>query len=96
METGDSLCCLPWPRYHNRFTYSKNYIMKKNMGNLDRVIRLAVVAIIVILYFTQVISGTVAIVLGVVAGIFFLTSLVSFCPLYAIAGLSTCKVKESS
>ncbi len=96
METSNSLYHLSWPRYHNRFTYSKNYIMKKNMGNLDRIIRLAVVAIVAILYFTQVIDGTTAIVLGVIAGIFLLTSLVSFCPLYAIVGLSTCKVKETN
>lgn len=68
--------------------------MKKNMGNTDRLIRLVIAAIVVLLYFTNVISGTVAIVLGVVAAIFLLTSLVNFCPLYAPFGISTCKVKE--
>ena len=70
--------------------------MKKNMGNIDRIIRLAVAALVAVLYFTGTIGGTLAIVLGVIAGIFVLTSLVSFCPLYSIVGLSTCKVKESA
>ncbi len=63
--------------------------MKKNMGNLDRILRLVVAAVIAILYFTNTISGTVAIVLGVLAIIFALTSTISFCPLYLPFGLST-------
>ncbi len=70
--------------------------MKKNMGNTDRVIRAAIVALIAALYYTEVISGTVAIILGVVAVIFLATSLLSFCPLYAIFGISTCPVKSES
>jgi hypothetical protein len=68
--------------------------MKKNMGNADRIIRVIIAVIIASLYFTNVISGTLGIVLLVLAGIFVLTSLMSFCPLYAPFGLSTCKVKE--
>lgn len=68
--------------------------MKKNMGGTDRIIRLVVAAAIVGLFFTNIISGTLAIVLLVVAGIFVLTSTVSFCPLYAMVGLSTCPVRE--
>lgn len=63
--------------------------MKKNMGNLDRILRLVVAVVIAILYFTNTISGTVAIVLGVLAIIFALTSTISFCPLYLPFGLST-------
>lgn len=59
------------------------------MGNLDRILRLVVAAVIAILYFTNTISGTVAIVLGVLAIIFALTSTISFCPLYLPFGLST-------
>ncbi|NND63795.1 MAG: DUF2892 domain-containing protein [Flavobacteriaceae bacterium] len=70
--------------------------MKKNMGNTDRIIRFLAAATVLILYFTGYISGTLAIVLLVVAGIFILTSFVSFCPLYAPFGLSTCKVKPKS
>ena len=63
--------------------------MKKNMGTADRVIRLIVAAIIAALYFANVISGVTATVLLVLAGIFILTSFISFCPLYLPFGLST-------
>ena len=69
--------------------------MKKNMGNLDRAIRLLLMVAIAVLYYTGVISGTLAIVLGVVAGIFLLTSLVSFCPLYAALGLRSRKATDA-
>jgi hypothetical protein len=68
--------------------------MKKNMGTADRVIRFLVAAVIVALYFLNVISGTLGIVLLVVGGIFLLTSFISFCPLYTIVGLSTCPAKK--
>ncbi|MBK8657909.1 MAG: DUF2892 domain-containing protein [Bacteroidetes bacterium] len=67
--------------------------MKPNMGTLDRVMRLVAAAIVIALYFMNVISGTVAIGLLVLAGIFILTSLISFCPLYLPFGLSTKKEK---
>ncbi|MEO5943140.1 MAG: DUF2892 domain-containing protein [Ferruginibacter sp.] len=69
--------------------------MKKNMGNADRIIRFMVAAVVAILYFTNVISGTLAIVLGVVAIIFILTSFISFCPVYTLLGINTCPVKKS-
>ncbi len=65
------------------------------MGSADRIIRLLIVAVIIVLYFTNVISGTLAIILGVVAAIFLLTSLVSFCPLYSLVGLSTCPAEQN-
>ena len=68
--------------------------MKQNMGNIDRVIRILVAVVIAVLYFTGIISGTAAIVLLVLAGIFILTSLVSFCPLYLPFGLSTRKKEK--
>lgn len=64
--------------------------MKKNMGSADRIIRILVAAVIATLFFTNVITGTLGIVLLVLAGVFVLTSVVSFCPLYAPFGLSTC------
>lgn len=70
--------------------------MKKNMGSADRIIRVIIAAIIAVLYFTNVVSGTLGIVLLVLAGIFLATSLISFCPLYAPFGLSTCATKEKS
>jgi|UniRef100_UPI004048CCF7 hypothetical protein len=68
--------------------------MKVNMGNADRVIRVLLAAVIAILFFTNIITGTVGIVLLSLAGVFVLTSLVSFCPLYTIFGLSTCPMKK--
>lgn len=65
--------------------------MKKNMGVSDRVIRTLVAAVITVLYFTNVVSGTIGIVLLVLAAVFLLTSFISFCPLYAPFGISTCK-----
>lgn len=69
--------------------------MKKNMGTTDRVIRLIIAAVIGVLYYTGTISGTLGIVLLVLAGVFVLTSFVSFCPLYLPFGLSTCPNKNS-
>ena len=63
--------------------------MKKNMGSADKVIRILVAIVIVGLYFGNLISGTVAIVLLILAGIFVVTSFVSFCPLYLPFGIST-------
>ncbi len=67
--------------------------MTKNMGGTDKLIRLTIAAVIAVLYFTENISGTLAIILGVVAVIFALTSLINFCPLYTILGVNTCKIK---
>jgi hypothetical protein len=65
--------------------------MKKNMGIADRVIRAIVAVLIAILYFANIITGTLAIVLLIFACILLLTSVVSFCPLYMPFGLRTCK-----
>ena len=70
--------------------------MKKNMGTIDKVVRVTIAAIIAILYFTNVITGTLGIVLLILAGVLVLTSLISFCPIYRIFGLSTCPVKIQS
>lgn len=68
--------------------------MKKNMGNLDRIVRVAVALIVAVLYFSQIITGTLATVLLVLGGIFVATSFVSFCPLYTLVGFSTCPVNN--
>ena len=70
--------------------------MKKNMGSTDKMVRLVVAVLIAVLYYTNVISGTVALVLGALAIVFALTSFMSFCPLYVPFGISTCKVNEES
>ncbi|NRD21009.1 DUF2892 domain-containing protein [Winogradskyella eckloniae] len=68
--------------------------MKKNMGNTDKIIRFAIAIVVGILFFTGTISGTFGIILLVLAGVFVLTSLVSFCPLYTIFGLRSCPIEE--
>ncbi len=65
--------------------------MKKNMGIIDITIRLVIAALVIVLYFTHVISGTLAIILLIFAGIFIVTSFFSFCPLYLPFGISTRK-----
>ena len=67
--------------------------MKPNMGTADRIIRILVAAVIAILYFTGTVSGTLGIVLLVLAAVFVATSVVSFCPLYAPFGIRTCPKK---
>ena len=65
--------------------------MKKNMSNLDRILRVAIAVGVAVLYFTNVISGTWAIILGILAVVFLLTSLVGTCPLYMPFKFSTRK-----
>jgi hypothetical protein len=65
--------------------------MKKNMGSVDKGIRILVAVIIAVLYFTNQISGVLAIILGIFAVIFLVTSLFGFCPLYLPFKLSTLK-----
>lgn len=67
--------------------------MKKNMGAADKAIRLLTAIAIAVLYFTNLISGTLAIILGILAVVFVLTSFMSFCPLYLPFGINTLKKK---
>jgi hypothetical protein len=64
------------------------------MGNADRIVRILIAAVVAVLYFTNVISGTLGIVLMVIAAVFVLTSLVRFCPLYTIFGIKTCPANK--
>lgn len=61
------------------------------MGTADRIIRILIAAVFAYLYFGGVVTGTLGLVLVILGGVFVLTSLVSFCPLYAPFGISTCK-----
>ena len=61
------------------------------MGTTDKVIRILVAVIILVLYFTHVISGTLAVILLILAGVFVVTSLLGLCPLYLPFGLNTRK-----
>lgn len=67
--------------------------MKKNIGNLDKFIRILIAAIIVVLYIGEIVSGILGFVLLFLAGAFILTSFLSFCPLYKPFGLTTRKRK---
>ena len=65
--------------------------MKKNMGTIDRAIRVILAIVVAVLYFTNAITGTVAIILGIFAIIFIITSFIGFCPLYGPLKISTKK-----
>lgn len=65
------------------------------MGIADRVIRILIAVAIAALYFTGIISGTLGIILMIVAIVFLLTSFIKVCPAYMPFGISTCKTKES-
>lgn len=67
--------------------------MKANMGSTDRILRTLLAVVIGVLYFTGTITGTLGIVLLVLAVVFLLTSFISFCPLYAPFGINTCAKK---
>ncbi len=68
--------------------------MKKNMGNVDKAIRIIIALTIGLLYFTNIIQETIGIILLALSAVFILTSLISFCPLYTIFGLKTCPNKN--
>lgn len=65
--------------------------MTSNMGKTDKAIRILIALTIGLLIYFKVVTGTIATVLLVIAGVFVLTSLISFCPLYTLIGLNTCK-----
>jgi len=69
--------------------------MKKNMGNTDKGIRVFLAVAVALLYYFNIIEGTLAYILMAFAIIFLVTSFISFCPLYAPFGVSTCKTKKS-
>ena len=63
--------------------------MKKNMGTIDRIIRILLAIVVIILYITGSITGFAAIILGILAIVFIITSMISFCPLYVPFKIST-------
>lgn len=76
-----------------RYSFKKLEVMKRNMGNTDKGVRIIIAIAIALLYYFNVIEGTLAYVLMAVAIIFLVTSLINFCPLYKIIGINTCKIK---
>lgn len=70
-------------------------VMKRNMGNVDRILRVVFAALVIVFYVAGIIDGTLAIVLSVLGGVFLLTSFVGYCPIYAVVGLNTCPAKTA-
>lgn len=68
--------------------------MKKNVGTTDKIIRILIAAVLVVLFFTNVVTGTLGIIALVLAGVLVVTSLVSFCGLYTLLGISSCPAKK--
>ncbi len=77
----------------SNYSLPKPKQMKKNMGIADRVIRILIAVVIAVLYFTKTepVTGTLGMVLLVIGAVFLLTSVISFCPLYTLIGVKTCK-----
>lgn len=69
--------------------------MKANMGITDKLLRLLAAIVLTLLFFTEQLTGTAGIVALIIAGVFLLTSLISFCPLYKIFGINTCKKQHA-
>ena len=69
--------------------------MKTNMGSADRMFRLLAAVLLTVLYLTKIVTGTPGMIILVVAGVFLLTSLVRFCPLYTLLGINTCGTRKA-
>ncbi len=69
--------------------------MKANIGNVDKLIRLGLAVVLILLYYAEVVTGTVGIILLIVALLLTVTSLINFCPLYPIFKINTTKKKET-
>lgn len=68
--------------------------MKKNVGSIDKIVRLLLAALFIILFFTHVVVGIFGYILLALAAILILTSIFSFCPIWMLFGVKTCKVKS--
>ena len=76
-------------RLINKLNHAMECIMKRNLSNIDRLVRVAAAALFAYLYFAGIVTGTFGVILLVVGAVFALTSIISFCPLYAMFKLST-------
>jgi hypothetical protein len=68
--------------------------MKKNMGIADRIVRILIALAIAVVYFMEFITGTMSVILLIVAGVFLITSIINICPLYKLFGIRTCRIKK--
>jgi len=75
--------------------YEKITVMIKNIGTVDKVLRILLAVIVAVLIITKVLTGAAAIILAIVAGMFLITSLLGFCGLYSLIGINTCKTRKS-
>lgn len=80
--------------YHRIINQLNQSIMTINMGKADRIVRPLIAIAFIALYFTGTVTGTIGIVLLVLAGVFLLTSVVGNCPLYSLFGIRTCPTKS--
>jgi hypothetical protein len=80
--------------YINHLPTKRSMNMKQNIGSIDKLVRVLVAAVIVVLYFSHQITGTAGIILGIFAVIFLLTSAIGFCPLYLPLKISTTKKND--
>ncbi|MEH6512330.1 DUF2892 domain-containing protein [Maribacter arcticus] len=68
--------------------------MKKNMGSTDRFIRIFIAVALLTTFYTDTVTGTLGYVMAAIAGVLILTTFISFCPLYTLFGMNTCKIKK--
>jgi len=69
--------------------------MPKNMGLIDKIVRISLAVVVVILFLTGSISGVAAIVLGLFAAVFIVTSVIGTCPLYIPFKIDTSGKKKA-
>ena len=69
--------------------------MKKNMGGLDKVIRVILALVAGLLVYFEFVDGALAYILLTITGVFVITSLVGFCPLYGVFGINSCRTKHN-
>lgn len=65
--------------------------MKNNIGSVDKITRLSIAIIVGILYYMELINGTIGLILGIFAALLFITSFISFCPIYRVLEVNTCE-----
>ncbi len=70
--------------------------MKANVGSVDKLIRLMLAIVLILLFYFEVLTDSLGIIALIAALVLTVTSLINFCPLYAIFKINTCKVKEKS
>ena len=69
--------------------------MRKNVGSIDKLVRLLIAIALIVLFYLEIITGTLGIIALVLALVLSITSLVSFCPIYALFGLSSCEKEKT-